>query len=68
MKISNNGKKKMGRPTENPKVNGYRIRLANSELLKLEECCKLTGLNKADVLRLGIDKVYQSVKKSWTIL
>ena len=56
-------KKKMGRPTKAPKVNGYRIRLTDGELQKLDECCKLTKMSKADIIRLGIEKVYESVKK-----
>lgn len=53
---------KMGRPTAAPKVNQYRIRLTDSELKMLNECCALTGLNKADVIRLGIQKVYDENK------
>lgn len=55
-------KKKMGRPTDNPKTNNYRIRMTDEELSKLEECCRETGLSKADVIRLGIDKVYEELK------
>ncbi len=54
-------KKKIGRPTENPKSNGYRIRMTDEELRKLNVCCEKTGLSKADVIRLGIFKVYQEV-------
>lgn len=61
--MSIESKKKMGRPTKAPKTNGYRIRLTDKELQKLEECCVLTKLSKADVIRLGIDKVYESIKK-----
>ena len=50
---------KMGRPTEAPKVNQYRIRLTDNELELLNKCCALTGLSKADVIRLGIQKVYE---------
>lgn len=53
----------MGRPTEAPKVNQYRIRLTDEELQLLNECCTLTGLNKADVIRLGIQTVYNENKK-----
>lgn len=49
--------KKMGRPTEAPKVNQYRIRLTDEELKMLEEACVKTGLSKADVIRLGIKKM-----------
>ena len=55
-------KKKIGRPTENPKVNNYRIRMTDEELRKLEACCKKAGLSKADVIRLGIEKVYAELE------
>ena len=56
-------KKKMGRPTSEPKTNGYRIRLTDNELQMLEECCKIKNMSKADIIRLGIDKVYEEIKK-----
>jgi len=56
---------KMGRPLkDNIRRNQYRIRMADEELEKLEHCQRVTGLSKAGVIRLGIDKVYQeSLKK-----
>ncbi len=51
--------KKMGRPTNDPKNHVARLRLSDSEKQKLDECCKLTGLSITEVLKLGIDKVYQ---------
>lgn len=33
--------------------------MTDEDLEKLEHCQKVTGLNKAEVIRLGIDKVYQ---------
>lgn len=56
-------KKKMGRPTDNPKTNNYRIRMTDEELKKLEVCCKRTGLSKADVIRMGINRVYEETEK-----
>lgn len=60
--LSKNGKV-MGRPTENPKTHTARLRLSDSEKIKLDECCKLTGLSITEVLKLGIDKVYQEAIK-----
>jgi hypothetical protein len=54
--------KKMGRPTDAPKVNQYRIRMTDAELELLNQCCDLTGLNKADVIRLGLKMVYEANK------
>jgi predicted DNA-binding protein len=43
------------------KNNQYRLRMTDEELEKLEYCSKLTGLTKADVIRKGIDKVYNEL-------
>lgn len=53
--------KKMGRPTNDPKTHVARLRLSDSEKNKLNECCRLTGMSITEVLKLGIDKVYQEV-------
>ncbi len=63
IKIENNGKKKMGRPTEAPKTHVARLRLSDVEKARLDECCKLTGLSITEVLKLGIEKVYEEAKK-----
>lgn len=52
-----------GRPTTDPKRNETRIRLSDEELRKLNVCCEKTGLTKADVIRRGIDMVYEEVEK-----
>lgn len=61
IKIENG--KKMGRPTTNPKNHVARLRLSESEHQKLMECCKLSNMSITDVLKLGIDKVYNSLQK-----
>ncbi|MCI9490108.1 MAG: hypothetical protein HFG97_08870 [Dorea sp.] len=53
----------MGRPTENPKGNYTGIRLSDDEVKKLDFCMKKTGMTKTDVLRKGIDLVYQEITK-----
>ncbi|MFQ7034526.1 MAG: hypothetical protein ACLRTQ_01935 [Candidatus Borkfalkia sp.] len=57
------GTKKMGRPTDSPKTNNTRIRLSDEDLAKLEFCKEKTGKTYADIIREGIDKVYQELKK-----
>lgn len=57
------GTKKMGRPTSNPKTNNMRIRLSDEDLQKLEFCKLQTKRTYADIIREGIDKVYQELKK-----
>lgn len=55
---------RMGRPpVDNPKSQQYRIRLTEEEVRKLEYCCKQTGKTKADVLREGLERIYNEVKK-----
>ena len=50
-------------PISNPKDLQYRLRMTKEESEKLEYCCKETGKSKAEVLRLGLDMVYRSIKK-----
>lgn len=50
-------------PKDDSRDKQYRIRLSDSELEKLETCCEKTGLSKAEVIRQGIDKVYQEISK-----
>lgn len=54
---------KMGRPTDNPKSFSTRIRMSKDDIDKLEYCSKMTGKLKAEIIREGIDKVYNEIKK-----
>ena len=56
-------KKKMGRPTEEPKSIVKRARVSENDAKKLAECSKALGVSESDVLRLGIEEVYQKIKK-----
>ncbi len=56
-------KKKMGRPTENPKTIVKRARMSEEDVKKLRVCCEALNLSESDVLRMGIDEVYQKIKK-----
>ena len=56
-------KKKMGRPTENPKTIVKRARRSEEDVKKLRVCCEALNLSESDVLRMGIDEVYQKIKK-----
>lgn len=55
--------KKMGRPTDNPKTNNTRIRMTDEEVKKLNYCCEKTGMSKSDVIRMGIQLVYENIQK-----
>lgn len=50
-------KKKMGRPTTNPKVHQTRIRMTNDEWEALNFCAKKTGKTKTDIVVEGIKLV-----------
>ncbi|MDE7425078.1 MAG: hypothetical protein K2N51_15565 [Lachnospiraceae bacterium] len=56
-------KKKLGRPTDNPKTIVKRARMSEKDVEKLKECCKVLNMSESDVLRMGIDEVYQRLKK-----
>lgn len=52
-----------GRPTQDPKTLNTRIRMSQEDINKLEYCCKATGKVKSEIIREGIDKVYNELKK-----
>lgn len=58
-------KKKMGRPytADSPKTVVKRARMSEDDVKKLKECCLALGLSESDILRMGIDEVYQKIKK-----
>ena len=55
--------KKMGRPTQDPKTERKNIRLSQTEIEKLNFCIEQTGKSGNEIIRIGIDKVYQELKK-----
>lgn len=54
---------KLGRPTHDPKILNTRIRLSAVDVERLEFCAEKTGLNKSDIIRMGIQKVYEELAK-----
>lgn len=52
-----------GRPTNDPKTVSVRIRLSESDQMKLEYCSGTTGKTKAEIIREGIDNVYNELRK-----
>lgn len=52
-----------GRPTEDPKNLSTRVRFSEDDIAMLEFCCKETGKKKSEVIRMGIKKVYEELKK-----
>ncbi len=55
--------KKMGRPTDNPKNIELKVRISEEEKDKLDYCIQHSSKNKSEIVRDGIDKVYQELKK-----
>ena len=55
--------KKMGRPTDNPKNIELKVRISEEEKDKLVYCIQHSSKNKSEIVRDGIDKVYQELKK-----
>lgn len=50
-----------GRPTEDPKKSRFELRISDKENEMLEYCMKKTGMSRADVVRRGIELVYNEV-------
>lgn len=55
-------KKKMGRPTTEPKTISVRIRLSDNDDNMLKFCAEKLNKTKADIIRMGIEQVYKSLK------
>ena len=51
-----------GRPTDEPKKHQQRIRMSDKDIEMLEYCCEATGKTKADIIRIGVKKVYEDIK------
>lgn len=57
------GDKKMGRPTDNPKKNSVKF-LADDETFEmLKDCSKKLEVSRAEIIRKGIHKVHDDLKK-----
>lgn len=44
---------------EDARNNQYRIRMTDAEVEKLEYCCSKLNMKKSEVIRAGIDKMYE---------
>lgn len=53
---------KLGRPTDDPKNIRLELRLSDKDAEKLNFCSQKWKVSKAEVIRVGIDKVYQEEK------
>lgn len=50
-------------PSENPKDRGYRLRMSDEDLQMLDYCVDVLGLTKAEIIRHGIQFMYEKAKK-----
>jgi len=56
--------KKIGRPVSpDSKHTMFRVRLDNKSMSKLDECAKQFELTRSEVVRKGIDKMHDDLKK-----
>lgn len=51
-----------GRPTNNPKVERFEVRLSADGKQKLERCTEALRISKGEVVRKGIDMVYETLE------
>lgn len=50
-------------PSKDPKDHETRVRMSGTDVEKLDYCCKVLGLTKAEVIRQGIEKMYQATQR-----
>ena len=55
-------KKKMGRPTDDPKNDIIKIRATKGDKAKLLYCCEKTGMTQYEIVMRGIEKAYTELK------
>ncbi len=55
--------KKMERPTDSRKDSEIRVRANPETMRKLDICSEKLNTNKSDIVRRGIDKMYDDLKK-----
>lgn len=61
-------KKKMGRPTNNPRPNKLSIRISDEDKQILEEYCENKNVNRTEAISRGIKKLKSDLEKdlsSW---
>lgn len=48
--------------SDKPRVKNIGFRVTDEQFEMLEECIRLTGKSKTDIIALGLEKVYQELK------
>ncbi len=57
-------KKKMGRPTDDPKELSIRIRISAEDDRKLKYCSAILGKPMSEIVRLGINEIYNHLEET----
>lgn len=57
------GSRKTGRPSSDPKRLELKVRISEDDKQKIDTIQDKTNMSKSDIVRKGIDKVYQDIKK-----
>lgn len=55
--------KKMGRPTDSVKDSTIRARMNAETVRRMDKCCESLQTTRSDILRKGIDKIYEELPK-----
>ena len=50
-------------PSKDPKIHDTKIRMSDKDIEMLDYCCEKTGKKKAEIIRIGIKKVYDELKE-----
>lgn len=56
-------RKKMGRPTDNPRPNKLSIRVSDKDKQILEDYCRLENVNKTEAISRGIKRLFVENKE-----
>lgn len=54
---------KIGRPSDNPRINKISIRISNDDKEILESYCEQENINKTEAISRGIKKLKDDIKK-----
>ena len=57
------GSRKTGRPSSDPKRLVLKVRISEDDKQKIDTIQDKTNMSKSDIVRKGIDKVYQDIKE-----
>lgn len=52
-----------GRPTDDPKTERLEIRISAADIEKLDYCCEKASKKRAEIIRMGIQKVFDELSK-----